>query len=199
MNEISATWVQRLLKPACYSHPVNRVRVVETHISWVVLTGLYVYKIKKPVKYSFVDFSTLEKRRWFCEEEVRLNRRLAPDVYLGIIPITGSLMNPHIDGQGTPFEFAVKMKQFSAEQEIHNILVSQAQAENFILQLANKIATFHAKIEKAGEHLPYGNPDMVWRPMKECLDEMPLRLLIRDTQKRLNQIDTWLQKEWNNL
>ena len=198
MNEISATWVQRLVNPACYSHPVNRVRVVETHISWLVLTGFYVYKIKKPVKYSFVDFSTLEKRRWFCEEEVRLNRRLAPEVYLGIVSITGSLTNPHIDGQGAPFEFAVKMKQFSAEQEIHNILASPDQADNFILQLANKIATFHAKIEKVGEHLPYGNPDMIWRPMKECVAEMPTHLLNQTTQKHVMQIDSWLQKEWRN-
>ncbi|MGV7228028.1 MAG: hypothetical protein ACQ9IQ_05135, partial [Nitrospirales bacterium] len=71
MNETSATWVQGLQNPECYLHSVDPVKLVETHISWVVLTGFYVYKIKKPVKYSFVDFSTLEKRRWFCEEEVR--------------------------------------------------------------------------------------------------------------------------------
>ena len=114
MNETSATWVQGLKNPECYPHPVDQVRLVETHISWVVLTGFYAYKIKKPVKYPFVDFSTLGKRRWFCEEEVRLNRRLAPEVYQGIVPITGSPSNPHIDGHEAPFEFAVKMKQFSS-------------------------------------------------------------------------------------
>jgi aminoglycoside phosphotransferase family enzyme/gluconate kinase len=199
MNEALATWVQGLKNPECYSHPVDQVRVVETHISWVVLTGFYAYKIKKPVKYSFVDFSTLEKRRWFCEEEVRLNRRLAPEVYLGIVPITGLPTNPHIDGQGTPFEFAVKMKQFSSDQEIHDILASGEKAEVCISQLADRIATFHAKIEKAGEYSPYGNPGMVWKPMKECFDEIPLEFLTQTTQKSLTIINRWLQKEWRNV
>jgi hypothetical protein len=199
MSETSTAWVQGLKNPECYPHPVDQVRLVETHISWVLLTGFYVYKIKKPVKFSFVDFSTLEKRRWFCEEEVRLNRRLAPEVYLGIVPLTGSPLVPRIGGLGPPFEFVVKMKQFSSEQEVHNILASKEQAEAFISQLADKIAQFHDQIEKAEEQSPYGNPDMVWRPMKECLEEIPPRLLTQNTQEYLTRIDRWLQKEWRNL
>jgi aminoglycoside phosphotransferase family enzyme/adenylate kinase family enzyme len=199
MSEASTAWVQGLKNPECYPHPVDQVRLVETHISWVLLTGSYAYKIKKPVKFSFVDFSTLEKRRWFCEEEVRLNRRLAPEVYLGIVPLTGSPLFPHIDGLGPPFEFVVKMKQFSSEQEVHNILASKDQAEAFIFQLADKIAQFHNQIEKAEEQSPYGNPDMVWRPMKECLDEILLNHSNQNTQEYLTRIDRWLQKEWRNL
>ena len=183
MSEVPTTWVQGLKNPECYFHSVEQVKLIETHISWVVLTGCYAYKIKKPVKYSFVDFSTLEKRRWFCEEEVRLNRRLAPEVYLGIVPITGSPSNPYIDGHGPPFEFAVKMNQFSSEQEIHNILVSGEKAAACVSQLAERLAQFHDKIEKAGEQSFYGNPDMVWRPMKECLDEMPLHFLPQPLRK----------------
>ena len=74
MSEVSVTWVEALKDPTCYPHPVSQVTLVETHISWVVLTGQYAYKIKKPVAFSFVDFSTLGKRQWFCEEEVRLIR-----------------------------------------------------------------------------------------------------------------------------
>ena len=129
MSEASTAWVQGLKNPECYPHPVDQVRLVETHISWVLLTGFYAYKIKKPVKFSFVDFSTLEKRRWFCEEEVRLNRRLAPEVYIGIVPLTGSPLVPRIDGLGSPFEFGVKMKQFSSEQEVHSILSSEDVAQ----------------------------------------------------------------------
>jgi aminoglycoside phosphotransferase family enzyme len=199
MNEASATWVQGLQNPECYLHSVDQVKLVETHISWVVLTGFYAYKIKKPVKYSFVDFSTLEKRRWFCEEEVRLNRRLSPEVYLGIVPITGSPSNPHIDGHGAPFEFAVKMKQFSSGQEIDDIFAGREKAGACVSRLAERLAQFHAQIEKAGEQSLYGNPGMVWRPMKECLDEMPLNLLTQNTQEYLARIDRWLQKEWRNL
>ncbi|UCH91313.1 MAG: AAA family ATPase [Nitrospirota bacterium] len=199
MSEVSTTWVQGLKNPECYFHSVEQVKLIETHISWVVLTGCYAYKIKKPVKYSFVDFSTLEKRRWFCEEEVRLNRRLAPEVYLGIVPITGSPSNPHIDGHGPSFEFAVKMKQFSSEQEVYDILVSGEKAGACVSQLAERLAQFHAQIEKAGEHSPYGNPDMVWQPMQECLDEIPLHLLPPATQKNLAGTEEWLLKEWRHL
>ena len=199
MNETSATWGQGLQNPECYLHSVDQMKLVETHISWIVLTGFYAYKIKKPVKYSFVDFSTLEKRRWFCEEEVRLNHRLSPKVYLGIVPITGSPSNPHIDGQGVPFEYAVKMRQFSSEQEIDDIFANSEKAGACVSGLAETLAQLHLQIEKAGEQSLYGNPDMVWRPMKECFDEMPLHLLTQNTQEYLTRIDKWLKKEWKNL
>ncbi len=77
--------IRALLNPASYDHPVTTIELVETHISWVLLTGTYAYKIKKPVNLGFLDFSTLEKRRFYCEEELRLNRRFAP-AYLDVIP-----------------------------------------------------------------------------------------------------------------
>jgi uncharacterized protein len=82
---------------------------------------------------------------------VRLNRRLSPEVYLGVVPITGSPYNPHFDGHGPSFEFAVKMKQFSSEQEVHDILVRGEKAEACVSQLAERLAQFHAEIEKAGK------------------------------------------------
>lgn len=199
MNEISTTWVQGLKNPKCYSHSVDQVRLVETHISWVVLTGRYAYKIKKPVAFSFVDFLTLEKRRWFCEEEIRLNRRLAPDVYLGTVPISGSPTHPHIDGQGPPFEFAVKMKQFSSESEMHEILFGGKTAESTIIQLADRIAIFHAEIDKSKEDSSYGNPDRVWQAIKECFEEIPLHFLSHTTQKYMTTINSWLQEEWHRV
>ena len=199
MSEISSAWVQGLKNPHCYPHSVDQVRVVETHISWVVLTGSYAYKIKKPVKYSFVDFSTVERRRWFCDEEVRLNRRLAPEVYLGVVPITGSPAHPQIEGQEVPFEFAVRMKQFSSDQEIPDILASGEKAEGCIFQLADRIATFHAQIEKADEASSYGTSAMVWQPIQECLQEIPLQLLTPHTQESLSHIERWIQREWRKL
>jgi aminoglycoside phosphotransferase family enzyme/predicted kinase len=199
MSEASAAWVQGLQNSESYPHPVDQIKLVETHISWILLTGCYAYKIKKPVKFSFVDFSTLERRRWFCEEEVRLNRRLAPDVYLGIVPITGSPSHPRMDGSGPPFEFAVKMKQFSSASEIHRILNSKEIAEPFIQELAENIARFHGQIEQAGEEVPSGNPDMVWRPVGECLDEMPLDRLTQKAREQLGLIERGLLEEWRNM
>ena len=199
MSKRSATWVQALNDPGCYPHPISEVAIVETHISWVILTGQYAYKIKKPVSFSFVDFSTLERRRWFCEEEVRLNRRLAPDVYLGVVPITGSPSVPCVDGEGVPFEFAVKMRQFSSGQEVYKLLASKEKGEAFILELADTIAQFHARIEKAGEQCVYANPDMIWQAVGECVNEIPLPLLTRNIQECWSEIDTWLRKEWRHL
>ncbi|HZL93715.1 MAG TPA: hypothetical protein VFB99_08725, partial [Vicinamibacterales bacterium] len=104
--------VDALQDPRCYPHDVGEIRVVETHISWVFLTGELAYKIKKPVKLPFLDFSTLRRRRHFCEEELRLNRRLAPDLYLDVVPIGGSTGAPQI-GRTPAVEYAVRMRQFA--------------------------------------------------------------------------------------
>ncbi len=107
--------IRALHDPACYDHPAGPVRVVETHISWVLLTGEFAYKIKKPLDLGFLDFSSLDKRLHACCDEVQLNRRLAPDIYLDVVPITGSPAAPRINGSGETFEYAVKMRQFPAE------------------------------------------------------------------------------------
>ena len=82
--------IAALRDPGCYPHPVAQIEILETHISWVVLTGRYAYKIKKPVNLGFLDFTTLEKRAFYCREELRLNRRLAPALYLEVVGIGGS-------------------------------------------------------------------------------------------------------------
>ena len=89
-----------LQNPALYDHPVKDFQVIETHISWVILTGDYAYKIKKPMDFGFLNFSTLERRKHFCEEELRLNRRLADNLYLDVLPITGSAEAPALGGEG---------------------------------------------------------------------------------------------------
>ena len=91
-------------------HPVASVKLLETHISWVLLAGDYVYKIKKPVDFGFLDFSTLARRQFFCQEELRLNRRLAPDLYLEVVGIGGSPDAPVL-GAEPAFEYAVKMRR----------------------------------------------------------------------------------------
>src|SRR5450631_2845922 len=92
--------INALSKVSAYQHEVSAFSIVETHISWVLLTGKYAYKIKKPINFGFLDFSTLEKRRFFCYEELRLNRRLAADLYLDVVPITGKPDQPRMAGSG---------------------------------------------------------------------------------------------------
>src|SRR5512145_650742 len=107
--------IQALTDRSVYEHPTTEITVLQTHISWVVLTGLFAYKIKKPINLGFVDFSTLAKRRFFCQEELRLNRRLAPQLYLDVIAISGTPEQPRLHAQSAPIEYAVKMVQFAQE------------------------------------------------------------------------------------
>src|SRR5271169_881024 len=100
-----------LSRPAVFGPGCTRVERLETHISCVLLTGEYAYKIKKAVNFGFLDFTTLVARRFFCEEELRLNRRLAPALYLGVVPITGSVGVPIAGGSGPALEYAVKMRE----------------------------------------------------------------------------------------
>ncbi|MCX8116878.1 MAG: phosphotransferase [Desulfobacterota bacterium] len=100
-----------LQDPAAYPEPPGEIRFVETHISLVFLTGEFAYKVKKPVNFGFLDFTTLEKRRHYCGQEVVLNRRLAPSLYLGVVPITEKDGRISLEGEGHPVEFAVKMRQ----------------------------------------------------------------------------------------
>ena len=109
-EENAAGLLATLRNPASYHHPVRPIELVQTHISWVLLTGAYAYKIKKPVNLGFLDFTTLAARRHYCEEELRLNRRLAPELYLDVVPITGTAQHPLVSGDGPAFEYAVKMK-----------------------------------------------------------------------------------------
>ena len=99
-SAVADSLVSGLLDPAIYSHPVDRMELVETHISWVFLAGERVYKVKKPVNLGFLDFTTLALRRRFCQDEVRLNRRLTSDIYLGVVEIKGSAEAPRFEGRG---------------------------------------------------------------------------------------------------
>ena len=129
---------------------MQNIHVVETHISWVVLTGPYAYKIKKPVNLGFLDFSTLDKRRFYCEEELRLNRRLAEALYLGVIPITGSPASPRLNGSGEAIEYAVKMVQFSEEARLDRMLARGELQAIHIDLLAQELAGFHDRVAVAG-------------------------------------------------
>ena len=103
-----------LRAPAVFGADCVCVTVLETHISYVLLTGKHAYKIKKNVDLGFLDFTTLAKRRYYCEQELRLNRRLAPALYLDVVPITGTIDAPAVGGDGQALEYAVKMREFSA-------------------------------------------------------------------------------------
>ena len=137
--------IRELMRPEAFAHPVGPIELRETHISWVVLTGAFAYKIKKPVKLDFIDASTLQRRRFLCEEEVRLNRRLAPELYVEVVPIARTPGGLAIGGGGPVIDYAVHMHQFAASDELPALL----EREDFdVVQLAalgETLAQFHMK------------------------------------------------------
>ncbi|MET0656771.1 MAG: AAA family ATPase [Steroidobacteraceae bacterium] len=179
-----AELIEALRDPSCYAHPVHEVDVRETHISWVLLTGEYAYKIKKPVQLAFVDFSTLERRRHFCEEEVRLNRRFAPQLYLDVVPITGTLDTPRVGGDGPVIEFAVRLKQFDPAMELAALVtrndVRADALENFGAQLARIQADSCACI----------GDTKVWQTVQRNLQEL---------KEVPQEVVAWLHTEYARL
>lgn len=151
-----------LVDSACYDHAVGLVQLIETHISWVLLTGEFAYKIKKPVDMGFLDFSTLAFRRQACDDEVRLNRRLAPDIYLAVVTITGSPAAPHINGSGVAFEYAVKMRQFPPDATLDRLAERGELGFEQIDTLAARLARFHLhECAIAAADSPYGEPEAI--------------------------------------
>ena len=133
-------------------------QLIETHISWVLLSGDTAYKVKKPVRLPFVDYGTLAARKHFCEEEVRLNHRLAPSLYLGTSRITGTLQTPSIDGPGTVLEYAVRMRRFAPGALLGEQLAAGTLLADDVDQLAAMLSNFHERAPHAEFALGFATP-----------------------------------------
>ncbi len=158
---IQAGLVAALRQAAAGDAANPRVALVETHISFVLLTGRYAYKIKKAVALSFLDFRTLAARRFFCREELRLNRRFAPELYLDVVSITGTVEAPRFGGQGPAIEYAVRMREFPADSLASEALARGQLAASDIDTLAAKIAAAHQAAAVAAKGGAMGAPDRV--------------------------------------
>jgi aminoglycoside phosphotransferase family enzyme/predicted kinase len=157
----TARLIEALSDTHSYPHPVGVVEVRQTHISVVFLAGPYAYKIKKPVDLGFLDFTTLEKRRHFCEEEVRLNHRLAPTVYLGVVPIARTETGLMMDGLGEVVEWAVKMVRLPEEATLERRLLRQEVDRELMEALARKVASFHVHARTSEHIAAFGRFDVV--------------------------------------
>nr|WP_093191488.1 bifunctional aminoglycoside phosphotransferase/ATP-binding protein [Thiocapsa sp. KS1] len=180
------------MRPDAYPHPADLVEHIETHISHVFLAGAFAYKLKKPIDLGFLDFSTLERRRRCCEEELRLNRRLAPDLYIGLVGVAGTPSVPRIGGPGPVQEYAVQMHRFPQEA----LLDRRELSGELIDRLAVEIAEFHAWIPVADSESPYGTPAAVLEPMIENLAPIRARTLLPDSGDRLDCLESWMRARW---
>ncbi|GAV19248.1 phosphotransferase enzyme family protein [Mariprofundus micogutta] len=134
-----------------YPHPVKQIELIQTHISWVFLTGNFAYKIKKPVDFGFLDFTTIEQRKYYCERELQLNRRLSPEIYLDILPINRAKQTYRLHGDGMPIDYCLKMKQFDQSNLFDQQLASGTFDPAWLDQLACKIAQFHRQEKTVSE------------------------------------------------
>ncbi len=187
--------VQALQDPACYAHPTRDICVIETHISIVILTGAFAYKIKKPVNLGFLDFSTPQRRKYFCEEEVRLNSRYAPDIYLGVVTFSGSPVTPFIRDRGEGFEYAVRMLQFDPHSLLSDMLEQGQLDIGHIRRVAAKVANFHLRgAAHCDASAPYGAQARVLSPMLENFAQIREITADPGTLDKLAALEQWTRR-----
>jgi aminoglycoside phosphotransferase family enzyme/predicted kinase len=193
--DTQARLIEALQQPAAYPHPVGQVEHIETHISHLLLAGAFAYKIKKPVDFGFLDFSTLQRRHHFCEEELRLNRRLAPQLYLAVVAIRGTPEQPHFDGDGAVLEYAVKMRRFEQSELLDRQLPDLALCE----LLARELAAFHQQLPPCDPHTAYGTPERVAQPMLENFEQICSVLDAAPLAQRLDRLRAWTGEQLQQL
>lgn len=188
-----------LREPRSYPEATGPVELIETHISWVFLAGEYAFKVKKPVNLGFLDFSTLEKRRFFCEEELRLNRRTAPGLYIGVVPIVDSPDGTRVGGSGQTIDYALKMRRFPqgalADSVARRGELRAAEAD----AIAGVVAAFHATIPAAPDGSKYGSPAHVAAPALQSLEQLGGLVSDAGGKARLAELHDWTRRESSRL
>ena len=192
-----------LLTPQAYPHAVDTIELIETHISWVLLTGPFAYKIKRPVRYAFVDLRSPERRSFCCTEEVRLNRRFAPELYLEVCEVTAREGEARIGGDGPVIERAVRMRQFRREDELDRLLaaakIEPAELETF----GRDLASTHSGLPVAPSSQTRGQGDVVCagvlENLKQCAqaaaimgNRLPFDALSRPFTRMLAAAQPWM-------
>lgn len=163
--------IAALSQPAAYPHAPGPIEVRQTHISVVFLAGPWAYKIKKPLDLGFVDYSTLARRRHFCDEEVRLNRRLAPEIYQGVVAVTDDGHTLQVEGEGQVVEWAVKMSRLPTSARLDEILRAGQVDTALVVRLGQRVAAFHEAAE-AGPHIAaFGTFAAVARNVRENFEQ----------------------------
>ena len=191
--------MKALSQASTYPHECTEIEVLETHISWIILTGKYAYKFKKPVDFGFLNFTTLALRKQYCEAELTLNARSAPDLYLGLIAICGASQSPSFNGEGPILEYAIKMNQFGKGQLFKELHLANQLTFEHIDTLAEQVSEFHDDIRTADKLSEYGTPDQVYAPMQQNFEQ--IRDLISDKQQlnQLEQLEIWATSTFERL
>ena len=199
MSSTPPKLISALQNTALYNHAVSAFSIIETHISWVILTGNYAYKIKKPVDFGFIDFTTLDKRRFYCEEELRLNRRYAPDLYLETVAIRGSHAHPQLGGEGKTIEYAVKMREFSQDNLLSSFAEKKHLESKHIDSMATVICDFHSTATVASVDSLYGTPETVGKWSDENFQHIEIAMPESELPDYFETLKYWYQKTFDRL
>jgi len=189
--------IDKLQVPDAYPHEVARIRALETHISWVLLTGQYAYKIKKPLDLGFLDFSTLDRRRHYCEEELRLNRRFAPDLYVDVVPIGGTPSAPRV-GDDPAIEWAVRMREFPVEAGLDVELKQGRVTAAQLSQLAEQVAAAH-RSAPVRDDAGFGRLESIRHPAIDNFDSLEADCDSPLLQQQLAVLRRWTEREIERL
>jgi aminoglycoside phosphotransferase family enzyme len=163
--------VKALSDPAVYPEAPQRVEVEQTQMSVVLLAGEYVYKVKKPVDLGYLDYTTLERRRFYCQREVELNRRLCPEAYLGVVAITESKGRPVWDGEGRPIEYAVKMRRLPRDAMMDVLLIDDRVTPQMITGVVQRLERFHREAETNPTISAFGSIETITRNTGENFEQ----------------------------
>lgn len=180
--------IQQMLQPEFYPHPVTEpVQLIQTHVSFVFLAGDYAYKVKKPVNFGFLDFSTLEKRQHFCNEELRMNRRSAPDIYLEVLAIAQTGETYQLGGSGDPVEYALKMLQFPQEALFTNLFEAGKLDSSKMQELGQVVAEFHSQTVTNDYILKFGEVAQIRQAFDENYEQTEKYIGGPQTQEQFDQ------------
>jgi aminoglycoside phosphotransferase family enzyme/predicted kinase len=184
--------VTALCDRLAYPHPCRDIRLVETHISWVFLTGEFAYKLKKPVNFGFLDFSTLQKRRYFCEEECRCNSTFAPDLYLGVVAIGLDANRQYrVGSDADAIEYAVKMRQFDDSYQLDRMLDRDTLTAPMLRQFANDLAAIYQTLAPLSDSSSLGCADQILAPVIDNFDALDGLSASRLYAKNLARLRQW--------
>ncbi|MBF7144563.1 MULTISPECIES: AAA family ATPase [Pseudomonas] len=196
---MSQALIAALQNPALYPHPVDTFELIETHISWVILTGPYAYKIKKPMNFGFLDFTTLAARQHFCQEELRLNQRLTEGLYLEVVNISGTESAPVLGGDGPAIEYALKMRQFPQSQLLGTLQANGELTSAHVDSMAEQIARFHLSAPHVPSERAEGTPESVMAPVVQNFEQIKPFLSESADLAQLDALDAWAGAEYNRL
>lgn len=184
------------LREALQRETGQPVTLVETHISWVLLTQTMAFKLKKPVRLPFVDFSSIEARRHFCEEELRLNRRFAPALYLDVAPVCGTGDSPRIGGAGVPIDHVVRMRRFPESSLLRDLLPARRLEPGLLDGFARRLAALHGAAERAAPVTGFGSPDLIARAATDVLSALQSQVQGDEARRAaLAALGTWVQEQ----